>query len=338
MAEVSPDLFLDAVLGFQKTAALKAALALDLFTAVAQESGDLDRIAARTGAAVRGIRMLCDYLTVQGFLTKSQGRYGLTPSTEVFLTTTSPAWMGSIVEFMASPEMISLWLDDPVSYVRNGGAVGLGSIAPDHPVWVKFARAMVPFMRPTAQAVAQAVQGFPTQPKRVLDVAAGHGLFGITLAQAIPGVEIMAVDWSAVLEVAQENAKAAGVMDRYRTIPGSAFEVDWSGGYDLVLLTNFLHHFDQETCVGLLERARKSLSEGGRVLAVEFVPNEDRVSPPFPAMFAFMMLGSTPSGDAYTAREFEQMGRAAGFERVRVDPLPPSPQSLVTFEPDPVGQ
>jgi hypothetical protein len=74
------------------------------------------------------------------------------------------------------------------------------------------------------------------------------------------------------------------------------------------------------------------------VLAVEFVPNEDRVSPPFPAMFAFMMLGSTPSGDAYTAREFEQMGRAAGFERVRVDPLPPTPQSLVTFEPDPVGQ
>ena len=154
MAELTPDLFLDAVLGFQKTAALKGALALDLFTAVAQESGDLDRIAARTGAAVRGIRMLCDYLTVQGFLTKSQGRYGLTPSTEVFLTTTSPAWMGSIVEFMASPEMIALWLDDPVSYVRHGGAVGLGSIAPDHPVWVKFARAMVPFMRPAASGSA----------------------------------------------------------------------------------------------------------------------------------------------------------------------------------------
>src|SRR3954449_703185 len=162
MAEPTPDLFLDAVLGFQKTAALKAALALDLFTAVAQESGDLDRIAARTGAAVRGIRMLCDYLTVQGFLTKSQGRYGLTPSTEVFLTTSSPAWMGSIVEFMASPEMISLWLDDPVSYVRHGGAAGLGSIAPDHPVWVKFARAMVPFIRPAAQAVAEAVRGWPT--------------------------------------------------------------------------------------------------------------------------------------------------------------------------------
>src|SRR3954469_23557915 len=122
MAEPTPDLFLHAGLGFPKTVGLRSALALDLFTAVAEESGDLDRIAARTGAAVRGIRMLCDYLTVQGFLTKNQGRYGLTPSTKVFLTPNSPGWMGSIVEFMASPEMISLWLDDPVSYVRNGGA------------------------------------------------------------------------------------------------------------------------------------------------------------------------------------------------------------------------
>ena len=239
--------------------------------------------------------------------------------------------MGSIVEFMASPEMIALWLDDPVSYVRNGGAAGLGSIAPDHPVWVKFARAMVPFMRPAAEAVAEAVQGWPTPPKRVLDVAAGHGLFGITLAQAISGAQITAIDWQAVLQVAQENAEAVGVVDRYRTIPGSVFEVGW-GGYDLVLLTNFLHHFDQSTCVGLLEQARQSLGVGGRVLAVEFMPNEDRVSPPFPAMFSFVMLGSTPSGDAYTAGEFEEMGRAAGFERISIDLLPPTPQSLVTFE------
>lgn len=331
MSELNPALFLDAVLGFQKTGALKAALTLDLFTVVGQEGSNLHQIAARTGASERGIRILCDYLTVQGFLTKTQDRYGLTPATEMFLTTTSPAWLGSVVEFLASPEMIALWLDDPVSYVQNGGAVGLGSIAPDHPVWVKFARAMVPFMRPAAQAMAESVQGWPTPPKRVLDIAAGHGMFGITIAQAISGVEVTAIDWPAVLQVAMENAEAAGVRDRYRIIPGSAFEVDWGSGYDLVLLTNFLHHFDQETCVGLLERARESLSEGGWVLAVEFVPNEDRVSPPFPAMFSFMMLGSTPGGDAYTAREFEEMGRVAGFERVSVEPLPPTPQSLVTF-------
>jgi hypothetical protein len=49
-------------------------------------------------------------------------------------------------------------------------------------------------------------------------------------------------------------------------------------------------------------------------------------------MFSFQMLGSTPQGDTYTALEFEEIGRASGFEKVTVKPLPPTPQSLVVFE------
>jgi 2-polyprenyl-3-methyl-5-hydroxy-6-metoxy-1,4-benzoquinol methylase len=331
MAEVSPDLFLDAILGYQKTAALKAALALDLFTAISQNDGDFHRIAEHTGASARGIRILCDYLTVQGFLEKERDRYRLTPSTEVFLTTTSPAAMGSVVDFLASPEMIAQWLDDPVAYVRRGGSEGLANLAPDHPIWVKFAKAMVPLIRPAAQAVAAEVGSWPTPPRRVLDIAAGHGIFGISIAQALPGAEITAIDWQAVLAVAEENAAQAGVAKRYRTLPGSAFDVDWGDGFDLVLLTNFLHHFDEETCVRLLTDARGSLRPGGKVLAVEMVPNEDRISPPFPASFSFMMLGSTPCGDAYTARQFEEMARRAAFSATAVKALPPSPMSLVTF-------
>ena len=41
--------------------------------------------------------------------------------------------------------------------------------------------------------------------------------------------------------------------DNPRTIGGSAFNVDWGEGYDIVLLTNFLHHFE---CIGLSEAWR----------------------------------------------------------------------------------
>jgi hypothetical protein len=99
MSEPSPDLFLDAALAYQKTAAIKAAIALDLFTAVAEEEGDAQRVARRTNAAERGVRILCDYLTVQGFLEKHGSRYRLTPSTSVFLATPSPAYMGGVVDF-----------------------------------------------------------------------------------------------------------------------------------------------------------------------------------------------------------------------------------------------
>jgi len=330
MADVSPALFIDAVLAFQQTAAIKAALELDLFSKVAGGTNTAEALAKRTGAAVRGIRILCDYLTVRGHLEKQGDEYRLTPSTAVFLDRSSPSWIGSIVEYLAAPEMIGLFLDDPASYVRNGGSIGLANNAPDHPIWVKFARAMVAFRAPVATRVASELARW--SPRKVLDIAASHGMFGIAIARAVPGAEITAVDWQAVLSVARESAEAAGVSDRYHTLAGSAFEVDWGSGFDLVLLANFLHQLDHETCVGLLRKVRESLVSGGRAAVVELVPNADRVSPRFEAMFSFQMLGSTPQGEAYTAREFEDMGRAAGFGRATVTSLPPTPQSLILFE------
>jgi 2-polyprenyl-3-methyl-5-hydroxy-6-metoxy-1,4-benzoquinol methylase len=331
---VSPDLLVDAVLAYQKTGAIRAALSLDLFSAIPETDGTPETIGPRVDASVRGVRILCDYLTVQGFLAKEGTRYRLTPSTAMFLTQSSPAYMGSIADFMASPEMIALWLDDPPSYVRNGGSPGLANIAPDNPVWVKFARAMAPFMAAQAAAIAAEVAGWQPPVRRVLDIAAGHGMFGIAVGKAVAGAEITALDWPAVLQVAEANAREAGLANRYRLKPGSAFDLDWDSDLDLVLLTNFLHHFDSDTCTVLLAKARQSLRPQGRVIALEFVPNEDRISPARPATFAFMMLASTPKGDAYTEREYAAMGKAAGLGRMRLAPTHPSPQSMLIFDRD----
>ncbi len=132
-----------------------------------------------------------------------------------------------------------------------------------------------------------------------------------------------------MLEVAKENAQTAGVSDRFKTRPGSAFEVDYGTGYDIILLTNFLHHFDVPTCETLLRKVRAALADRGRAVALEFVPNEDRVSPPQAAAFSMMMLGSTPAGDAYTFAELDTMFRNAGFARSELHELPPSIERVV---------
>lgn len=330
MADISPDVFMDAVLAYQQTAAIKAALELDLFTKIAKGNATAESLAQTTGAAVRGIRILCNYLTVRGHLEKHGNQFRLTPSTAAFLDRNAPLWMGDVVEYLAAPEMMDLFLSNPAAYVRNGGSVGLANNAPDHPIWVKFARVMGSSRVPLARKIASELA--VSYPRKVLDVAAGHGMFGIAIAQAVTDAQITAIDWKAVLSVARENAEAAGVSGRYHTLAGSGFDTDWGSGFDLVLLANFLHQLDRDACVVLLRKARNSLVSGGRAAAVEFLMNEDRVSPRFPVMFAFQMLGSTPHGDAYTAREFEEMGRAAGFAGVIVKPLPPTPQSLVLFE------
>lgn len=327
----SPELFFETANAYQRTAALKAAVELDLFTAIGEGGRSAQELAARCDASERGVRVLCDYFVILGFLNKESGGYELTQDSALFLDRRSPAYMGGTLEFLLSP-MLTGGFTDLASAVRKGGTVipEGGTVAPENPVWVKFARAMMPMMAMPAQAIAELLgEGEGGRKLRVLDIAAGHGAFGIAIARHNANAEIVALDWSNVLEVAKENARSAGVGERYGVIEGSAFDVDFGAGYDVVLLTNFLHHFDPPTCEALLRKVHAALVEGGRALTLEFMPNEDRVSPRIPASFSMMMLGSTPAGDAYTFAELERMFESAGFTRSELHELPASPEKLI---------
>jgi 2-polyprenyl-3-methyl-5-hydroxy-6-metoxy-1,4-benzoquinol methylase len=287
----------------------------------------LPAIAERASASERGVRILCDYLVTLGFLTKPNGSYGLAPDAALFLDRSSPASLATTARHLAHDSMIASFRD-MAALVRAGGASGSGTLAPDDPLWVEFARWMAPLFRSQAEMMAPLL----TESGRaatVLDVAAGHGLFGIAVARHNPAAQIVAVDWAPVLEVARANAEEFGVADRYRTIPGSVFDVDLGTGYDVVLLPNFLHHFDAPTNVALLRKLRAAMTDGGLIATVEFVPNDDRVTPPVAATFSLTMLGTTPAGDAYTFSEIDRMFRDAGFGDSRQLPLPGTPQRLI---------
>jgi ubiquinone/menaquinone biosynthesis C-methylase UbiE len=169
-------------------------------------------------------------------------------------------------------------------------------------------------------------------PIKVLDIAAGHGMYGITVAKIVPNVHVTALDWPAVLEVAKENATKAGILDRFSTRPGSAFNADLGEGYDFIFITNFLHHFDPPTNEKLLRRFHAALKPGGKTLTVDFVPNPDRVSPPMAAAFSLVMLAHTDAGEAFTFAEYEKMHRAAGFKNCSLQPVPDLPQQIVIGE------
>ena len=332
MSDTSENPVFDIAMAYQRTAALIAAVKLDIFTLIGSNTLSVDNLASQTGASGRGLRILCDYLTVLGLLRKQDLHYSLTHTARTFLDASSPFARGGIVDFLAAPEMVDLLFKDPATYVRNGGSVGLANVSPDHPVWVRYAKSMVPFAAANAKRVAAHVAGFSNPPYTVLDIAAGHGLYGIEVAKVVPEALVTAVDWAPVLTVANANAEAAGVADRFRMLAGSAMDLDWGSDFDLILLPNFLHHFDFDTCTALLRKAKASLASGGQTLGVEFVPNEDRVSPPISAMFAFWMLATTPGGDAYTTGDLDKMARKAGFRGATTSPLAPAPESLVIFQ------
>jgi 2-polyprenyl-3-methyl-5-hydroxy-6-metoxy-1,4-benzoquinol methylase len=99
-------------------------------------------------------------------------------------------------------------IDHLADIVRSGHTTlsGEGSVEPDNPVWVDFAQSMAPMMAAAAGPLGQMVLEGLSGPVRVLDIAAGHGLFGIAVAKQNPQSHIVAVDWAAVLDVAMGNA------------------------------------------------------------------------------------------------------------------------------------
>jgi len=326
---VSPELFFELSNAFHKSAALKAAIELDLFTALGEGSSAAD-LAKRCDASERGIRILSDFLVIHGLLLKDGETYRSTADSAFFLSKNSPAYIGGAVEFLNSPTM-ALGFEHLAEATRKGGTAipEGGALAPEHPMWLIFARAMAPLTTLPAEKMAK-LAGFPQDaPLRILDIAAGHGMFGITFARHYPNAQVYAVDWPNVLELAKANAERAGIAKRYHTLPGSAFEVELGSNYDIALITNFLHHFDFESCVRFLKRISSSLTKGGRAFTLEMIPNEDRLTPKLAAGFALIMLANTPAGDAYTFRELEEMHLSAGFSHVSLHTLPPTIQSVL---------
>jgi len=325
----SPMKVFEGINAHQRTAALKAAIELDLFTAIGEGAATPDAIAGKTKAAARGVRILCDFLTIQGFLSKQDGQYRLTPDSEMFLNRKSQAYMGDCIRFLLNPKSMAAFgcLTDAVR--RGGTALEGHSVHPDDPMWVDFAASMMPMMFPIAQAAAGIIPVSDDRESKVLDIAASHGLYGIAMAKRHPRAHVVGLDGKGVLELAQQNAQRFGVGERYSTIAGDAFTVDLGSDYDAILLPNILHHFDPPTCEKLLARCHKALKPGGNVAIIEFVPNDDRVSPPASAAFPLIMLALTASGDAYTLREYQQMLAATGFATPEAYPLPPSEHLMV---------
>jgi hypothetical protein len=175
---LSPALFFDSVNAFQRTEALRAAVDLELCTHIAGGRRTAAEIAAACGASPRGVRILADYLTIAGWLRKEGDTYHLTPEAAAFLDRKSPGYLGDALDFLLLPDLRECFRRLPEAVRRGGTAMSAeGTVSPDNPVWVAFARGMAPIMRLPAELLADLVGGEANRPLRVLDVAAGqeHG-------------------------------------------------------------------------------------------------------------------------------------------------------------------
>ncbi|HEX6884483.1 MAG TPA: methyltransferase [Planctomycetota bacterium] len=331
----TPERLYATLTGYQTSAALAAAIRLELFTHVAAGADTPAALVPLAGASERGLRALLNHLVAHGFLVKRGERYACAEISALFLDRRSPAYQGSIATFLTDPGLVRCF-DDLEGAIRRGGTVERagGTVAAENPVWVEFARAMAPVARSFAPAFADVVCRAGA-PRRVLDVAAGHGLYGIEVARRSDAGQVTFQDWPGVLAVARANVEQAGLAARARYLAGSAFEVELGSGHDAILVTNFLHHFPRESCAAFLARCRAALAPGGRVAVLEFVLEEDRVTPSRSAAFDLVMVATTPGGVAYTVGEYGQIFREAGLAHPERHDLPEGTHTVLVAGPGP---
>jgi hypothetical protein len=283
MTGLGPIWLLDEFRAFERALALRTAIEMDLFTRIAAGANTIRTLAAAVHASERGLGALCDYLAVQGHLLKRGARYSLSLNARLYLTATSPAYLGCAAKFLAGDATVAAFCGLRQTVERGAGSADLD--------WLEYARSMAPLARPVAEFAATElkVDSDSAGPIQVLDIAAGHGLYGIAIAAQNPAAHVFALDSTEVLEVAIENARQAGVAGRYHPIHGDAFQAS----------------------IGA------ALKPAGRIALIDFILNADRVSPAPDASFALTLLATSARGRVYTFQEYSQMLRAAGFRHVR---------------------
>jgi SAM-dependent methyltransferase len=330
-APVTPERLMQFAWGYAPTLAIEAAVRHRVFDVLDGSPKTLAEVVAATGASERGLRGIMNVLVGLGFLARSSDKYTLTPESEAFLVSTKPSFQGGLFKH-TSQQLLPKWLglNEVVATgkpVRSVNAEGDGTA-----FFQSFVHDIFPLSYPAAQVLAAHLAlGNREGVVRVLDLAAGSGVWSIALTQTTPNVEATAFDWEGVLPATRAMVERFGLTPRYSFLAGDLNTAPFGSGYDVATLGHILHSEGATNSKALLKKTFDALKPGGTIAIAEFLVNAERTGPPGPLIFAVNMLVNTEDGDTFSFEEISEWLRAAGFiDTRRLDAPGPSPLVLAT--------
>jgi ubiquinone/menaquinone biosynthesis C-methylase UbiE len=329
---VTPERIMQFTWGYVPTLVLEAAIRHRVFDVLDAGAKSLAEVQKETGASTRGLSAIMNVLVGLNFLAKDEhGVFSLTPESSAFLVSTKPGYQGGLLKH-SSEQLIPKWLaineivatgkpKEAVNQEKSGGEF-----------FHEFVNDILPLSYPAARALAGGLElHAASAPVRVLDLAAGSGVWGIALAQASPQVHVTAVDWPEVIPVTRKTVARFGVADRFSFVEGDLLQADFGTGHNVATLGHILHSEGLTRSRALLKKTFAALAPGGTIAIAEFLVNPDRTGPINGLFFAVNMLVNTDEGDTFSFEEISGWLAEAGFTNARTFDAPgPSPLVLAT--------
>jgi len=330
--QVSPERLMQFGFAYAPPLIITAAVSNKVFDSLESGSKTVDQISKETGASARGLRMLMNALVGLELLKKDRHqKYSLTPESAAFLVSNKPGALAGFFRLNVT-QLVSKWLQlgDVVRTGRPAQAVNQEGEGTEF--FSGLVENIIPMSYATAQTLADHLKLAKAKNEvRVLDLAAGSGIWGIVLAQASARVRVTAVDWAGMIPTTKRITQKFGVGARFKFIEGDLLEADFGSGYDIATLGHILHSEGEERSRQLLKKTFRALKSGGTIAIAEWLVNDERTQPLPPLMFAVQMLVNTEKGDTFSFNEIKSWLEEAGFKKVRKLEAPgPSPLILAT--------
>jgi ubiquinone/menaquinone biosynthesis C-methylase UbiE len=293
--------------------AIMAGASLGIFDALAEKPDDADGLARRLKLDPRGTDILLVALHSLGYVDHRGGTYRNAAAVEKFVLPDSKQSLRAYIEDFNR----DMWeeFSRTEEAIRSGETTGLHERPPDDPYWERYMRGLFDLTRLGGEEVARMIPA--RNPKRMLDLAGGHGGYAIAMCRRHGDLTVTIAELEGAARIGREIVREQGFEDRIEFLVGDMFETDLGSGYDVAAAFEILHHFDEDVNVELLTRAHEALREGGTVavLEQERPPTGERGSTI--GALTGLLFYTTSRARTYTADELATFIEAAGFDRVR---------------------
>jgi predicted O-methyltransferase YrrM len=272
----------------------------------------------------RPAEMLLTGCASLGLLEKRDGRYANSALAEEYLVPGRPSYFGGFVT-LCDRRLYGTW-GRLTEAIRTNRPVGWDPDeqrsffdSEDADFLLGFYDAMHSLSTPTGRALAGVIDF--ARHSRLLDLGGGSGAIAIEVCRAFPSLRVSVFDLPHVVELAEGKIAAAGLSDRIETVAGDLFaDEPYPDDHDVALLSLILHSFAEEQDRAILHKCHEALPSGGSVLVSELLVNDEKTGPAPAALMSLTMLVED-EGRNYTAAEYTDWLRDAGFEDVRRLPL-----------------